>query len=121
MKVFKRIFSILILVIIIGGVGYYFYTEQIKGGAPDIVAKDTGSIDLSKIEQTDDSKTDSKTTDEGKYTEEFESWDALDDKAKDGIYTLDKYPDKTLYLISATKQADGKIMAVFDDEPIKDK
>lgn len=117
MKVFKRIFSILILVIIIGGIGYYFYTEQVKGGAPDIVAKDTGSIDLSKIEQTDDSKT----TTEGKYTEEFESWDALDDKAKDGIYVLDQYPDKSLYLISATKQADGKIVAVFDDESIKDK
>lgn len=116
MKVFKRIFSILILLIIIGGVGYYFYTEQVKGGAPDVVAKDTGSIDLSKIEQTDDSK-----TTEGKYKEEFESWDALDEKAKDDTYVLDQYPDKTLYLISATKQANGKVLAVFDDQPIKDK
>lgn len=116
MKVFKRIVSILMLLIIIGGVGYYFYTEQVKGGAPDIVAKDTGSIDLSKIEQTTDSK-----PSEGKYKIEFDSWDALDGKAKDGVYMVDDYPDTSLYLISATKQADGKILAVFDDQPITDK
>ncbi|RHH71222.1 MULTISPECIES: hypothetical protein [Vagococcus] len=116
MKLLKRIVSILILLVIIGGVGYYFYTEQIKGGSPDIVAKDTGSIDLSKIEQTVESN-----TGEGKYQVTFDSWDALDEKAKDGVYSVDEYPNTSLYLVSATKQADGKILAVFDDAPIKDK
>jgi len=115
MKVIKKIFSVLILVIILGGVGYYFYTEQIKGGKPDIVAKDTGSIDLSKVQQTDTTK------EKGKYEEEFDSWDALDATAKDGIYQIEKYPNKSLYLISATKESNGKILAIFDDEPIKDK
>jgi len=115
MKVVKKIFSILMLLVILGGVGYYFYTEQIKGGAPDVVAKDTGSIDLSKVQQTDETK------EEGKYKEEFDSWDALDATAKDGIYQIDKYPNKSLYLVSATKETNGKVLAVFDDEPIKDK
>jgi len=119
MKTVKKIFSILILLIIVGGVGYYFYTEQVKGGKPDVVAKDTGTIDLSKIQQSNDKNNVKK--EEGKYEVDFDSWDALDDSAKDGIYQVDKYPDKSLYLVSATKQGNGKILAIFNDEPIKDK
>ena len=114
--------SWLIMLALIAGGGYFFYSEQVKQKTPDKIATDTGQMNIEEIK-----KEPKKEEQEGTETEEllkkfdfsdtFESWDALDAAlSDDGSYQLDKYPDEALYLVFAGKQDDGQILAIFSDK-----
>lgn len=116
----KKFFSMLVMLVIIGGGGYFVYNEFVKSKEPDVVAVNTGSIDVKEIDTKEYEKLDQETKELIKkytYFETLASFDVLDElKQADNSYTIEKYSDKKLYLISASKQQDGTIVAIFDDK-----
>lgn len=119
----KKIFSTIILVVILVGVGYFFYTEQLQSQAPDVVAEDTGTLSIEEIDKSDYESYDKEFKNLEKkyeYTEVFDTWESLNDDDEADVYHIPKYPNKDLYLVYASKQGDGKIAAVFSDKPIEE-
>ena len=116
----KNFFSILVMVIILGGGGYFVYNEFVKSKEPDVVAVDTGSIKVEEIDSKEFEKLDQEIKElikKYEYVETMSSFDELNGlKQEDNSYNIQKYSDKKLFLISASKQQDGSIVAIFDDK-----
>lgn len=115
----KKFFSILVLLLILAGGGYFVYNEFLKTKEPDVVAVDTGSINVDEIDAKEFEKLDKETKElikKYKYVETLASFGALDElKQEDNSYIIEKYSDKKLYLINASKQKDGSVVAIFND------
>lgn len=115
----KKFFSVLVFLVIAAGGGYFIYNEYMQTKAPDVVATDTGKIKVNELDSAEYAKIDKETkkfAEEYKYVETFESFDELEGFQKDETYQIDKYPDKTLYLVTASKQKDGSVVGVFTDK-----
>ena len=116
----KNFFSILVMVIILGCGGYFVYNEFVKSKEPDVVAVDTGSIKVEEIDSKEFEKLDQEIKElikKYEYVETISSFDELNGlKQEDNSYNIQKYSDKKLFLISASKQQDGSIVAIFDDK-----
>ncbi len=84
------------------------------------MAVDTGSIKVEEIDSKEFEKLDQETKELIKryeYVETMSSFDELNGlKQEDNSYNIQKYFDKKLFLISASKQQDGSIVAIFDDK-----
>lgn len=107
------------MVVLLGFGGFYFYKQQSSQQTPDKIAKDTGTQEIQKDDLAKYNKEAQEYEAKYKYTEVFDSWDALDDaKDKDDSYALSKYEGKKLYLVYAALQEDNKIAAVFSDKNI---
>lgn len=115
----KKFFSILVILAIIAGGGYFIYNEFVKTKTPDVVAKDTGSIAVEEINDEDFEQIDKETKElieKYKYVETYESFDELNQgKQEDESYLVSKYDGKKLSLVSASKQKDGSIVAIFEE------
>lgn len=116
----KKFFSVLVMLIILGGGGYFVYNEFVKTKEPDVVAEDTGSIKVEDIDSKEFEKLDKETKDlikKYEYVETLDSFDELNKlKQEDNSYNVSKYSNKKLFLVSASKQKDGTIIAIFDDK-----
>ena len=119
----KKIFSSLVFLIAVAGVGYFVSTEYINTQDDHIVAVDTGKITVDEIDDKDFENLDKETkalVEKYPYSESFESFDELNRlKLDDESYEVAKYGDKKLYLIIASKQKDGSVVAVFDENTKK--
>lgn len=113
----KRMIMFIVMLLIVGFGGYFYYQQQAKPKAPDKVATDTGTQEIQSADLAEYSKQAQEYEKKFKFNDVFDSWDALNDaEGDDDSYTLDKYPDKKLFLEYAAKQEDGKIVAVFSDK-----
>ncbi|MBO0477984.1 membrane lipoprotein lipid attachment site-containing protein [Vagococcus sp. DIV0080] len=116
----KKIFSTIVLLLVLAGGGYFIYTEFVKAKTPDVVAVDTGTITVDQIDQKEFEKLDKETKElikKYEYVETVGSFDELNGmKQEDGSYIVPKYGDKKLYLISAAKQKEGQVVAIFSDK-----
>ncbi|MDT2814697.1 hypothetical protein [Vagococcus carniphilus] len=115
----KKFFSILVFLVIAAGGGYFVYNEYMKSKTPDVVATNTGKMDVNELDTAEYEKIDKETkklAEKYKYIETFESFEILEGLEKEDTYQLDKYPDQKLYLITASKQKDGSVVAVFADK-----
>ena len=115
----KKIFSTLVILAILAGGGYFVYSEFVKTKTPDVVAKDTGSMAVEEINDEEFEKIDKETKElikKYEYVETFDSFDELNQrKQEDESYSISKYDDKKLSLVSASKQKDGAIVAIFEE------
>lgn len=114
--------TILLVLVLIGG-GYFFYTEQARTtGAPDKVAHDTGTLAIEEMTEDSFIKYGEDIEDYEKqygFSETFSSWDELNEAVSDSdIYRVTKYPDKDLFLVYAAQQKDGQVAAIFSDKPV---
>lgn len=116
----KKIFSILVFVVILAGGGYFAYNEFMKTKTPDVIAVDTGSIAVEEINSEEFEKLDKETKDlikKYEYVQEYSSFEELNkNQEEDGSYLVSDYGEKKLFLVNATKQKDGQVVAVFSDK-----
>lgn len=115
----KKFFSLIVMLAIIAGIGYFAYTEFIKTKTPDVVAVDTGSMAVEEIDDKEFEKIDTETKkliEKYTYAETYASFTELDqEKQEDETYQVPKYADKKLSLVSASKQKDGSVVAIFEE------
>lgn len=116
----KKIFSTIVLLVIVVGGGYFIYTDYIKTKTPEEVAVNTGTMTVNDISDDEFDKLDKETQELAKqyaYNETFDSFDQLNEaKQEDESYLISKYDNQKLYLIMASKQKDGAVFAIFDDK-----
>ncbi len=118
----KKFFSILVFLMIAAGGGYFVYNEYIKSKSPDVVATDTGKIKVNELDTSEYEKLDQETkkmAEKYKYIETFDSFEILYGLEEEGVYQIEKYPNQNLYLITASKQKDGSVVAVFSDKKLE--
>lgn len=116
----KKIFSMIVLLVIVVGGGYFIYTDYIKTSTPEEVAVNTGTMTVNDIADDEFDKLDKETQELAQkytYNETFDSFDQLNEaKQEDDSYLVSKYDNQPLYLVMASKQKDGAVFAIFDDK-----
>ncbi|MEG0286067.1 MULTISPECIES: hypothetical protein [Vagococcus] len=115
----KKFFSLLVMLAIVAGGGYFVFNEFVKTKTPDVVAKDTGSIAVEEINDEEFAKIDGETKELLKKYDLVESYDSFEElnktKQEDESYLVSKYEGKKLTLVSASKQKDGTVVAIFEE------